>query len=88
MKRKGKAQSPRMLGTVLHMADNKLIVRGGKIKAERITNSIVMTNDKMKIGRVYDVFGPVNRPYVSVKTFKGFKEKQLRKFINKKVLAL
>jgi len=88
MKRKAKAQGPRTLGTVLHMADNKLIVRGGKMKAERIVNSIVMTDDKVKIGRVYDVFGPMDRPYVSVKTFKGLKEKQLRKFINKKVLAL
>jgi len=88
MKRKGNAQGTRTIGTVLHLVDNKLIVRGKKMKPEQIVNSIVITNDKRKIGKVYDVFGPVNRPYVSVKTFKSVKEKQLRKIVNNELFVL
>ncbi len=86
MKRESKGL--RSIGIVQHIVDNKLITRGNRMKAEQIVNSIVTTNDKRKIGRVYDVFGPVNRPYVSVKAFKSVKEKQLRRFTNKEIFVL
>lgn len=76
------------VGTVLHMVDRKLIVRGsGRMRAGRMINSVVMMADNSKLGKVYDVFGPVNRPYISVKLFKDIKEKQLRKLRNKKVIV-
>ena len=86
MKRKGKGL--RGLGTVLHIMDTNVIVRGSKIKGERIIHSVVMTEEKRKIGKVYDVFGPVNRPYVSVKAFKGVKEEELKQLANKKLVLL
>ena len=85
MKRKVKEKG---LGTVLHVVDNKLIVKGGGLKVERIVNSVVMTEDKKKIGKVYDVFGPVKRPYVGIKTFEGIKEEELKKLANKKIFVL
>lgn len=76
------------LGTVLHIVDHKLIVRGERIKIERILNSIVLTGEKRKIGKVYDVFGPVNRPYIGIKAFEGVKEKELKELANKKIFVL
>ncbi|MCK4476484.1 MAG: hypothetical protein KAU16_07125 [Methanophagales archaeon] len=83
MKRKVKGQGLRGLGTVLHIVDHKLIVKGGGIKVERLINSTVMTEEKRKIGKVYDVFGPVNRPYLSIKAFEGVKEAELKRLANK-----
>ena len=86
MKRKGKGL--RGLGTVLHIMNTSVIVRGSKIKGERVIHSVVMTEEKRKIGKVYDVFGPVNRPYVSIKAFEGVKEEELKKLANKKLFLL
>ena len=83
MKRKVKGKGLRGLGTVLHIVDHKLIVKGGGIKVERLINSIVMTEEKRKIGKVYDVFGPVDRPYLSIKVFEGVKEEELKRLANK-----
>lgn len=85
MKKKAGAKG---LGTVLHIMDKKLIVRGGKLKAKRVLHSIVVTEDKRQIGRVYDVFGPVSRPYVGVKVFGGLKEAELKKLAHKKLYVL
>lgn len=78
----------RRLGTVLHIVDHKLIARGEGIKIGRMLNSIVLTKGKRKIGRVYDVFGPVNRPYIGIKAFEGVKEKELKELANKKIFVL
>ena len=78
----------RGLGTVLHIMDKKLIVKGGKLKVKRVINSIAVTEDKRKIGKVYDVFGPVNRPYVGIKIFRGIKEAELKKLAHKKIYVL
>jgi RNA-binding protein len=90
MKRKVKGKGLRGLGTVLHIVDHKLIVKGGGIKVERLINSIVMTEEKRKIGKVYDVFGPVDRPYLSIKVFEGVKEEELKRLAhkNKKIVVL
>jgi RNA-binding protein len=87
MRRNVKRNGLKELGTVLHILDNKLIVRGErmKLKIKKITNSVVMTREKRKVGKVYDVFGPVNAPYVGVKAFKDVKEEELRKLLNKKI---
>lgn len=90
MRRKVKGKGLRGLGTVLHIVDHKLIVRGEGIKAERLINSTVMTEGKRKIGKVYDVFGPVDRPYLSIKAFGDIKEAELERLANKnkKIAAL
>ena len=78
----------RKLGTVLHLMDKKLIVRGARLKVEGMINSIVMSENKRKIGRVYDIFGPVNRPYVSIKTLEGVEEEELKKLVHKELYVL
>jgi len=84
----GKRVKERVLGTVLHIMNNKLIVKSGKLKVKRVINSIAVTEDKKRIGKVYDVFGPVNRPYVGIKVFEGIKEGELKKLAHKKLYLL
>lgn len=88
MTRKVKEHGLRGLGTVLHIMGNILIAKGGRIKVERIINSVVMTEKRRKIGKVYDVFGPVNRPYIGIKAFKGVKEEELKRLANKRIFVL
>lgn len=76
------------LGTVLHVVDKMLIVRGDRVKVEEVINSIVMIENKGKIGKVYDIFGPVNHPYVSIKTFGDLKEEELKKLVDKNLYVL
>ena len=85
MKKKAKERG---LGTVLHVMDKVLIVRGGKQKVKKVLNSTVVTADKQKIGKVYDVFGSVSRPYVSVKVFGGLKGAKLEELAHKKLYVL
>jgi RNA-binding protein len=83
-----KRAGERKLGTVLHLVDKKLIVRGGRLRVEGVINSIVMSENKRKIGRVYDIFGPVNRPYVSIKIHEGIKEEELKKLVHNELYVL
>lgn len=73
----------RRLGTVLHVSSHGYIV----VKAELFppTDSTVVTKRMKKIGTVYDVFGPVDNPYVSVKPFKDIKKPDLRELRGEKV---
>ncbi len=73
----------RRLGTVLHVSSHGYIV----VKAELFptTNSTVITKRMKKIGTVYDVFGPVKSPYVSVKPFKDIKKPDLSELRGEKV---
>ncbi len=87
MKRKVQKQGLRALGTVLHIVGHKLIVRGARVKVEHILNSVVMTVDNRKIGRVYDIFGPVDQPYISITIFKGVNEEELKGLANKKIFS-
>lgn len=88
MTRKVKEHGLRGLGTVLHIMGNILIAKGGRIKVERIINSVVMTEKRRKIGKVYDVFGPVNRPYIGITAFEGVKEEELKRLANKRIFVL
>ena len=76
------------LGTVLHIMGKLLIVRGGRLRVEGMINALVMTEDNKKIGRVYDIFGPIERPYVSIKTLGDLKEEELKKLVHKKLYVL
>ncbi|MBN1455198.1 MAG: H/ACA RNA-protein complex protein Gar1 [Methanomicrobia archaeon] len=65
------------LGTVLHVMNDQVIVRTGKLNLKRVLNANVVTADKRQIGKVYDVFGPVGHPYVSIKVFASVKREEL-----------
>ena len=81
----------KILGTVLHTSSHKnLIVRGDKTnkagskKLFRI-NNLVFDRRNTKIGKVNDVFGPVDQPYFSVRVFKNVAGENLRGFKGKHV---
>ena len=76
------------LGTVLHLVDKKLIVRGGRLPVERMLNAMVMTEDKRKIGKINDIFGPVDHPYVSVRPLRDLNEEELKKLVHTKLYVL
>lgn len=63
------------LGTGLYVVQKRLIVRG-ELTEERIANvpranSVVVDQKRTKVGRVFDIFGPLARPYFVVKPNRG-----------------
>ncbi len=63
------------LGNISHLANSgKLIVKSDKTPP---AHAFVYTNDKQKIGKVYNVFGPVKNPYISVNLFKSVNRRDL-----------
>ena len=63
------------LGTTHHSVQKKLIVRV-EVSVERKEelpkiNSVVVDQKKSKIGRVFDIFGPTDRPYIVVKPYRN-----------------
>ncbi len=65
----------RRLGTALHVVQKRLIARGepsdeGNLGIPRI-NSVVVDQKRARVGRVFDVFGPVQHPYIIVRPDKG-----------------
>ena len=88
LKPKPKLKSCKPLGTVLHVLNNIMVVRarGKKLRAVGgLLNSVVMNGRNREIGRVYDIFGPVDHPYIAVKVFTGVNLADLQ---NKKVFVL
>jgi len=89
-KDKLKPKGSKPLGTVLHVLNSIMIVRvgvgGKKLRAVgELLNSVVMNGRNREIGRVYDIFGPVDHPYITVKLFTGANLSDLQ---NKKVFVL
>jgi len=89
-KDKLKLKGSKPLGTVLHVLNSIMIVRvgveGKKLRAVgELLNSVVMNGRNREIGRVYDIFGPVDHPYITVKLFTGANLSDLQ---NKKVFVL
>ncbi len=63
------------LGTVLHVVQNKLVVRGDPVRANNTIklpkfNSVVVNHKRLRIGRVSEIFGPVDHPYIVVKPYR------------------
>ena len=89
-KDKLKLKGSKPLGTVLHVLNSIMIVRvgveGKKLRAVgELLNSVVMNGRNREIGRVYDIFGPIDHPYITVKLFTGANLSDLQ---NKKVFVL
>ncbi|CAD7771255.1 Gar1/Naf1 RNA binding region [Candidatus Methanoperedenaceae archaeon GB50] len=62
------------LGTVLHVIHNgELIVQCNGMMKGSWLNAVVLSEDLKRLGKVVDIFGPVSRPYCSIKPFKGSK---------------
>ena len=62
------------LGTVLHVIHNgEIIVQCNGMMKDTWLNAVVLSEDLKRLGKVVDIFGPVSRPYCSIKPFKGSK---------------
>jgi RNA-binding protein len=63
------------LGTALHAVQNKLIVQSEQIDGSEIniprTNSWVVDQKRIRVGKVFDIFGPINHPYIIVRPNRG-----------------
>ncbi len=63
------------LGTALHVVQKRLIVRGERIDGSEAhipkMNSWVVDQKRTKVGKVFDVFGPVKHPYIIVRPNRG-----------------
>jgi len=55
----------RKLGKVLHISPHKMLIVRSTFAPE--IGSTIVTKDMKDVGEVFDVFGPVSNPYVSVK---------------------
>jgi RNA-binding protein len=71
------------LGTVLHVSSHRnLIIRGEFFPK---LNSTVLTKRLKKIGSIYDVFGPIKSPFLSVRPFKDVPLSSLTELAGEKV---
>jgi len=63
------------LGTALHVVQNKLIVQSEQIVGSETsiprTNSWVVDQKRTRVGKVFDIFGPINHPYITVRPNRG-----------------
>jgi len=73
------------LGTVQHLSGQGYMIVRGDTDACPGLNSIVLTKEARKVGKLVEVFGPVSRPYFSVEVFRGIKETEIRNLQNEKV---
>ncbi|HEY9247302.1 MAG TPA: Gar1/Naf1 family protein [Candidatus Methanoperedens sp.] len=75
------------LGTIVHIIDHLLIVRTDKTLEKNVLfqDSTVFTKKMKKIGRIYELFGPVNAPYFSIRILKGLPESEIRTMKNERV---
>ncbi len=75
------------LGTVLHIIDNLLIARADKTleKGVSFQNSVVITKKMSKIGKINELFGPVNSPYFSIKLYKGIQGPEIKTLKNERI---
>jgi RNA-binding protein len=59
------------LGTALHAVQNKLIVQSEQVVGSETsiprTNSWVVDQKRTRVGKVLDIFGPINHPYIIVR---------------------
>lgn len=63
------------LGTALHAVQNKLIIQSEQIVGSETdiprTNSWVVDQKGTRVGKVFDIFGPINHPYIIVRPNRG-----------------
>ncbi len=73
----------RKLGIILHISSHGYIILRAALFPK--IDSLVLTKRMKKIGKVHDVFGPVNSPYISVKPSKKIAHADLMKLIGENV---
>lgn len=75
------------LGEILHILDNHLIVCVDNTleHSEFRENLLVVTGKMKKIGKIKEIFGPVNAPYISIKMFKDMNSSEIKGLKNERV---
>lgn len=48
-------------------------------------NMLVVTRKMKKIGKIKEIFGPVNAPYISIKMFKDMNSSEIKGLKNERV---
>ncbi|ADC46564.1 H/ACA RNA-protein complex component Gar1 [Methanobrevibacter ruminantium M1] len=65
----------KFLGNISHLANSgKLIAKSSQTPP---AGAFVFTNDKQKIGKVYNIFGPVKNPYISINLYRSVNKRDL-----------
>jgi len=75
------------LGEILHILDNHLIVRADNTleHSDFRENLLVVTRNMKKIGKIKEIFGPVNAPYITIKMFKDINSSEIKGLKNERV---
>ena len=75
------------LGAILHLMDNLLIVRADSTLEQSFLheNLLVVTKRMKRIGKIKEIFGPVNAPYISIKMFKDINASEIKGMKNERV---
>lgn len=75
----------KFLGNSLHIANSgKLIARSDKTPSD---GGIVFDSKKNKIGKVNYVFGPTNKPYISIRLFNSVDTNKIKKNYGEKLFV-
>ncbi len=82
-----RGQKLKRLGAILHITDNLLIVRADRTLEHGVfrENLPVVTGKMNKIGKIRELFGPVNAPYISIRLFNNIKASDLKGMKNERV---
>ena len=75
------------LGAILHIMDNLLIVRADSTLEQSFLheNLLVVTKRMKRIGKIKEIFGPVNAPYISIKMLKDINTSEIKGLKNERV---
>lgn len=67
--------------------DNLLIVRADSTLEHSVLheNLLVVTRKMKRIGKIKEIFGPVNAPYISIKMFKDINASEIKGMKNERV---
>ena len=75
------------LGAILHIMDRLLILRADStLEHSALRENLLVVTRKMKrIGKIKEIFGPVNAPYISIKMFKDINASEIKGMKNERV---
>ncbi|MDD5616936.1 MAG: Gar1/Naf1 family protein [Candidatus Methanoperedens sp.] len=75
------------LGAILHIMDNLLIVRADSTLEHSFLreNLLVVTKRMKRLGKIKEIFGPVNAPYISIRMLKDINASEIKGLKNERV---
>ena len=75
------------LGAILHIMDNLLIVRADSTLEHSFLheNLLVVTKRMKKLGKIKEIFGPVDAPFISIKMLKDINASEIKGLKNERV---